>query len=85
VRHEFQFEQADAAVARAVATFVGTIDWMMARWEAVMAQYVLERVLLHLCDELTKRIDYFSHPGDATLKLSNALHDCWNSRWEERG
>jgi nucleotidyltransferase/DNA polymerase involved in DNA repair len=69
-----QFRQADAAVKRTVATFVGAIDRMMGRWDLVSAQYVLEGILLELCEELTKRIDSFSR-GDATLKLSNALAD----------
>jgi hypothetical protein len=81
-----QFEQADAAATRAVTTFVSAIDRMMGRWEDVAPQDILEHVLLLLCDELTKRIDRdcLSPLDDATLKLSNALADYRDSRWEER-
>jgi hypothetical protein len=51
-----QFQQADAVVERAVAIFMGAIDRLMGRfWEDVAPQYILKRVLLQLCEELTKR------------------------------
>jgi hypothetical protein len=80
-----QFQEADAAVARVVATFMSAIDRTMVHWEKVSGQYILEGVLLQLCEELTKRIDFFSPVGDATLKLSNAMADYRDSRFEERG
>jgi hypothetical protein len=64
------------------------IDRMMGRWSRVSSQIILERVLLLLCEELTKRIDdgdRFSSLGPATLRLSNALHDYRDSPGEERG
>jgi hypothetical protein len=73
------------AVERTVATFMSAIDRMMG--EAVAPQYILERVLLQLCEELTKRIDGFlplDEVSFSTLKLSNALADYRDSRWEER-
>jgi hypothetical protein len=41
--------------------------------------------LLKLCEELTKRIDAGPLLGPAELKLSNALADYRDSRFEERG
>jgi hypothetical protein len=67
-----QFRQADIAIERAVAAFMSAIDHMMKRWDEVTAQYILDRVLLELCEELPIRIDTQS-TEPATVKLSNAL------------
>ena len=79
-----QFREADIAIERAVATFMSAIDHMMKRWDDVTAQYILERVLLELCEELPMRIDTQS-TGPATVKLSNALADYRESPAVERG
>jgi hypothetical protein len=79
-----QFREADAAIERAVAAFMSAIDHMMKRWDGVAAQYILERVLLELCEELPMRIGTRSI-GPATVKLSNALADYRESPAEERG
>ena len=54
----------------------------------MLFKHIVERVLLALCDEMTKLID---HPdiakhgmGTAMMKLSNALADYRDSRWEDR-
>jgi hypothetical protein len=78
-----QFREANIAIERAVATFMSAIDHMMGRWDGASSQYILERVVLGLCEELPKRIDAQS-TGPATLKLSKALADYRNSRREER-
>ncbi len=54
---ERQFQEADAAVDQAVAAFISEIKSMSGKWEAVAPAYIVERVLLALCDELTKLID----------------------------
>ena len=54
---ERQFREADAAVAEAVAVFISEIELMSGRWEAVAPAYILESVLLALCEEMTKLID----------------------------
>ena len=79
-----QFREADIAIERAVATFMSAIDHMMKRWDNVTTQYILEHVLLELCEELPMRIDTHS-TGPATVKLSNALADYRESPAVERG
>ena len=82
-----QLQEADAAIERAVAAFMSAINRMMRRWDYVSSQYILEGVLLKLCEELTKRIDK-GHPriGPETLnKLANALADYRDPRGEDRG
>ena len=88
-----QFKEADAAVDKAVATFIGKIELMPGKWDAVARAYIVERVLLALCHEMTKLIDTQSiddpdlvnSMGPAILKLSNALADYRDSRFEDRG
>jgi len=83
-----QFQIADAAVDKAVAAFLGKIESMSKEMgDAVPPAYIVERVLLMLCDEMTKLIDdpdLANSMGPALLKLSNALADFRDSRWEER-
>jgi hypothetical protein len=83
-----QFQQADAAVDKAVATFMSKIESMSGKWDAVAPAYVIERMLLVLCEEMTKLIDdpdLANIMGPAMVKLSNALADFRDSRWEDRG
>ena len=82
-----QFQEADAAVDKAVAAFISKIELMSGNWDAVAPAYILERVLLSLCDEMTKLIDdpdLANVMGPAMLKLSDALADFRDSRWEDR-
>jgi hypothetical protein len=84
-----QFREADAAIERAVATFISTIERMEGRWESVAPTYVIETVLLKLCAKLTELIDgpdlATSLIGSAEVKLSNALADYRDSRARDRG
>ena len=83
-----QFKEADAAVDKAVAAFIGKIELMSGKWDAVAPAYIAERMLLALCDKMTKLIDdpdLANSMGPAMLKLSNALADFRDLRWEERG
>jgi hypothetical protein len=83
-----QFQQADAAVDKAVATFISKIESMSGNWDAVAPAYIAKRVLLSLCNEMTKLIDDpdLAHSmGPAMVKLSNALAEFRESRWEDRG
>ena len=83
-----QFQQADAAVDKAVATFMSKIESMSGKWDAVAPAYVIERMLLVLCEEMTKLIDdpdLANIMGPAMVKLSNALADFRDSRWEDQG
>ena len=60
---------------------------MMVRWEAVAPSYIAESVLLELCAELSRLTDdpvVRNHAGPATIKLSIALADYRDSRFEER-
>jgi hypothetical protein len=84
---ERQFREADAAVDKAVAVFISKIESMSGKWDAVAPAYILERVLLGLCDEMTKLIDdpdLANSMGPALVKLSNALADFRDLRWEDR-
>jgi len=82
-----QFQAADAAVDKAVATFMSKIESMSGKWDAVAPAYVVERVLLVLCEEMSKLIDdpdLANIMGPAMVKLSNALADFRDSRFEDR-
>jgi hypothetical protein len=84
---ERQFREADAAVDKAVAVFISKIESMSGKWDAVAPAYILEGVLLTLCEELTKLIDdpdLANVMGEAMLKLSDALANFRDSRWEDR-
>jgi hypothetical protein len=85
---EQQFRDANVAIDRAVAAFFIKINSMSGKWDAVSRQSIVERVLPRLCDEIAKLID---HPDvakhvmvPAMMKLSNALADFRDARWEER-
>ena len=41
-----QFQEADAAADKAIAAFIGKIESMSGKWDAVAPAYILERVLL---------------------------------------
>ena len=84
-----QFRAADAAIDRTVAGFVHGIDELLIfyREGPVAPSYIVEGVLLKLCDELTKLVDkekFAETLGPATMKLSNALADYRDSQWHER-
>ena len=74
-----EFDQANAAIERAVATFISAIERLKYRYERVAAQYVIATMLRELCDELAKLIDdpnlADSVIGPAEMRLSNALAD----------
>jgi hypothetical protein len=83
-----QFQEADAAIKRAVAALMGAIDQMMVRWDVVAPTHIIEGVLLKLSEGLTELIDdprLANHLGPATLKLSNALVDYRDSQIMGRG
>jgi hypothetical protein len=80
---ERQFQEADAAVDKAVATFIRKIESMSGKWGAVAPAYIVERVALGLCAEMSKLIDESKIDTPATMRLSNALADFRDSRPEE--
>jgi hypothetical protein len=56
-RKSDQFAAADAAIERAVTTFVSKFERMCGKWEAVAsADFIIERTLLVLCEKLAKVI-----------------------------
>ena len=60
---------------------------MTVRWESVAAAYVVEHMLLRMCEGVTKLIDdpiLANIAGPASLKLSNALLDYRDSLSSER-
>ena len=68
---ERQLREADAAVDKAVADFISQIETMSGRWDAVAPAYILESVLLALCEEMTRLIDdpdLANVMGEAMLK-----------------
>jgi len=82
-----QFQEADAAIDRAATAFMVKIESMPLKWDAVSRQYIVEGVLLKLCDEMTKLIDkpaLANTMGPAMTKLSNALADYRDSQAVER-
>jgi hypothetical protein len=89
---EQQFEEANTAVKRAVAAFRSTIEGMLdksasGKWVAVAPSYILQCILLELCEEMTRLIDdprVADLLGPAGIKLSNALADYRDSRPSER-
>ena len=83
---ERQLREADAAVDNSVADFISKIETMSGRWDGVAPAYILESVLLALCEEMTRLIDdpdLANVMGEAMLKLSDALADYRGSRGEE--
>jgi hypothetical protein len=81
---EQQFQKAAAAVDQAVATFIGKIESMLGKWDAVAPAYIVERMALAMCAEMSKLVDDSKSAGPVTLKLSNALADYRDSQWEDR-
>ena len=61
---------------------------MSGKWDDVAGDYIIEGVILRLCDEIAKLIDqpdFAKHNmSPAMMKLSNALADFRDARWEER-
>jgi hypothetical protein len=82
-RTERQFQEADAALEGAVITFKREIKPTLGKWEAVAPAYIVERLMLALCTEMSKLVDESKIDGEATLRLSNALADYRDTRWEE--
>ena len=85
---EQQFHEADAAIDKAIVAFIGKIKSTALQWEAVAPAYVVERALLLVCNEMTKLIDdpgLAERMGPAMAKLSNALADFRDSRFDDRG
>ena len=83
---ERQLREADAAVDNSVADFISKIETMSGRWDGVAPAYILESVLLALCEEMTRLIDdpdLANVMGEAMLKLSDALADYRGLRGEE--
>jgi hypothetical protein len=81
-----QFEDADAAVTRAVTSFVSEIESIFGKWEdAVSPSCIVESALVELSAEVSKLTDEFRDiVGPATSKLLDALADYRNSEFEDR-
>ena len=55
---DLQFEQANAAINKAVNKFVSEIELMFGRWKDVVApSYIVENALWQLCTEVPKLAD----------------------------
>jgi hypothetical protein len=83
-----QLDQADAAIEKEAAAFMIQIESMLGEWEPVASTYIVEGVLLKLCDRMTKLLDdpsFAEHMGPATMKLSDAMADYRDSRYVDRG
>jgi hypothetical protein len=71
---ERDFHEADAAVTRAVTTFVSELEEMFGRWEIVSSSYILESALLELSEGVSEWADNLkTEVGPATLRLFDAL------------
>ena len=84
--NEQQFEGADAAVTRAVTSFVNEIESIFGKWEDVVSpSYIVESALVELSAEVSKLTDKFKDVvGPATSKLLDALADYRDSEFEDR-
>ena len=78
---ERQFQLADAAVDKAVAAFISNIELMSGRWDAVAPAYIVERMLLMLCDQMTKLID----DPDLANSMGPAMGCSYPTRWPISG
>ena len=75
---DLQFEQANAAINKAVNKFVGEIESMFRRWENVVApSYIIENALWQLCTEVPKLADdgLKDRFEPETLKLLDAMDE----------
>ena len=50
-------EEADAAITKAVTTFVNEIGSLFDKWEDVSPAYIVEVMLLELSEEVSSRFD----------------------------
>ena len=65
---EQQFREANVAIDRAVAAFFIKIELMSGKWDDVAGDYIIEGVILRLCDEIAKLID---HPDFAKHNIKS--------------
>ena len=81
-----QFEDADAAVTRAVIAFVNEIESIFGKWEDVVSPSdIVESALVELSAEVSKLTDEFKDVvGPATSKLLDALAAYVDSEVEDR-
>ena len=81
-----QFDDADAAVTRAVTAFVSEIEAIFGKWEdAVSPSYIVESALVELSAEVSKLTEEFRDvEGPATSKLLDALATYRDSEFEDR-
>ena len=83
-----QLQEANEAIDKAIVAFIGKVKSTAVQWEAVAPAYVVERALLLLCEEMARLIDdpdLAGIMGPAMVKLSNALADVRDSKFEDRG
>ena len=79
------YEEAAAAVAKAVTDFLREIDLMMGKWDAVAPTYIIEAMLVDLCSSVSKITERLEPAvGPATRKLLAALAEYRNSPLEDR-
>jgi hypothetical protein len=85
-----QFDRADREIDRAASIIAGSVNELLdkvgADMPAVALDYAVERLLLALVREhdILSALEGMAQPGDATLRLSNALADYRDSRWQDR-
>ena len=86
-KHDAEFAKANRAVDRTAARIAAEIHKLLDKpFEVVSRDYRLEQLLLAVANDLSAIIDDdpMFHAGPATLKLSNALLDYRDSRFEHR-
>jgi hypothetical protein len=85
-----EFAQVDREIARAANEIMARVERMFDRISSIAPgvhhDYVAREFLTTLIrdHDLEKLLHRVSQPGDATIKLSNALLDYRDSRWEDR-
>ena len=84
-RVQAEFAKADRAVDKTAAAIVARINKLLDRpTEVVAHDYLIERLLLVMADDLAAIIDTMAMPGSATVTLSNALLDYRDSLAKHR-
>ena len=80
-----EFQEAGDAVRRAVTAFIGQIELMFGKWEAVTPAHIVEGALVELCEEVSELAeDIETTVGPATQKLLAAMAEYRDAKAKDR-
>ena len=84
-RADLEFAKASRAVDKTTATIAANINELLNKpYEAVARDWLVQCLLIRLADHHAALVDQMTKPGPDTLKLSNALLDYRDARFEDR-